>query len=84
MLLAGCPDEMVVGYVATRCQVLEDFGAFVAEYLSRHVSLRSCLLDLESMFVGAGAQQSCLPSQDLPALDDVREDHGIEMTDMRS
>lgn len=36
------------------------------------------------MLVSASAEQSSIPLQLLPSLEDVREDHGVQVADMGS
>jgi hypothetical protein len=43
----------------------------------------SSSIDLQSVLIRAGQEQCILSFQDLPPLDDVREDHGIQVADMR-
>lgn len=41
------------------------------------------MLDLHAVLVGAGTQEGWSTTEVLPALQNVREDHGVEVADMR-
>lgn len=63
---------------------LEHLRAAVAELLRGDSRERGRLLDLHSVLVGAGTQDCLAPLEDLPALQRVSQDHGVEVTHMGS
>ena len=115
MFLIRRSDEMIVGYLRSRREILrkhldlalfhielsvayfEDFSAFVAERLRFYASFYRSLLyllshqcsvkqyqfhrssrnNLHAMLIGSGTKYCLLALEDLPSLEDVREDHCV-------
>ena len=64
------------------CEVLELAGIVVAELLWWHSLFCGCLLNLHAVLVGASTEEGFLAVDLLPSLEDVGQDHGIEVTDV--
>lgn len=56
---------------------LEDIGALVAKQLGINTRFACSPLDFQAMFIGTRAKYSLFSLHDMPALDDVRQDHSI-------
>jgi len=75
--------EMIVGEVCALRKGLEGFGGLVAKFFGRDTCILCRALDLHAMLIGAGAEDRRFALEDLPSLEDVRKNHGIEVADMR-
>lgn len=78
MFLIRRSDEMIVGNLRSRRKIFEDFSAFVAERFRFYASFyRSLLYLLHAMLISSGTKYCLLALEDLPSLEDVREDHCV-------
>lgn len=63
---------------------LKHLRSAITEGLRRYSCIYCSLLDLHSVLISAGAEYCFTAFQELPTFEDIREDHRVEVPDMRS
>jgi hypothetical protein len=80
----GGADEIVVRDVETLPRLPEQGGDRVGEGLRRGARRIGCLLDFQTVFVGAGEEIHIVAEESVPSCESVTDDGGVGMAEVRT